>query len=65
MGNRISFPTVMKTAAVVSLACTVIFGLLHRAFSAGWLLYAAISAGTTFYHFAMRLLVGFLVPLCV
>ena len=62
MNNRISFPTVMKTAAAVSLVCAVVFGLLHRIFSAGWLLYAAISAGTTFYHFAMRLIVGFLVP---
>ena len=62
MQKSITFPVVMKSAAVSTLALTVIFALLHRFFPADWILSVAISAGTTFYHFAMRLIVGFLVP---
>lgn len=65
MGKQISFSAVMKTATVVSLALTVLFSLVYHIYPMGWILYAAISAGTTFYHFAMRLLVGFVVPPCI
>ena len=65
MENRISFSTVMKVTTVVTMILTVILALLYRAFQAGWMLYAAISTGTTFYHFAMRLLVGLTVPRCI
>ena len=65
MGNRICFSAVMKVTTVVTLILTVILMLLYRTFQAGWILYAAISAGTTFYHFAMRLIVGFIVPRCM
>lgn len=57
-----NFPRVMKATAVITGAMTVCFALLHHLFANEWLLTAAISAGTTCYHFAMRLLVGRLVP---
>ena len=52
----------MKTAAaVLAVVTTVLIGIyLHT--SNGGVLAAAISCGTTCYHFAMRLLVGHLVP---
>ena len=62
MQKPITFPMVMKSAAISTLALTVIFALLYRFFPADWILPVAISAGTTCYHFTMRLLVGFLVP---
>lgn len=53
----------------VIIAATICFGLLttlvvaaHLLFPVGWLLSCAISFGTTFYHFAMRLLVGSCIP---
>lgn len=42
---------------------TVVLGGLYRKFDADWLLSAAITFGTTFYHFAMRLAVGAAVPI--
>lgn len=65
MEKSISFPAVMKSAAVIALVLTVAFSLLCRLFPTGWILSAAISAGTTCYHFAMRLLVGTIVPRCI
>lgn len=62
MEKPTSFPAVMKGAAVVSFAATVVFGLLHCFFLQNWLLSAAISTGTFFYHFAMRLAAGAIVP---
>ena len=62
MEKSTSFPTVMKSAAVIALVLTVAFSLLCRLFPTGWILSAAISAGTTCYHFAMRLLVGAIIP---
>lgn len=38
------------------------FTALYRSLGTAWLLSAAITFGTTFYHFAMRLLVGAAVP---
>ena len=65
MEKSISFPAVMKSAAVIALVLTVAFSLLCRLFPTGWILSAAISAGTTCYHFAMRLQVGTIVPRCI
>lgn len=62
MEKSISFPAVMKSAALITLVLTMVFALLYRLFSADWMLSAAISAGTTCYHFAMRLLMGAVVP---
>ena len=62
MEKSVSFPLVMKTTTVITLALTAGFVWLYRYFPAGWILSAAISAGTTCYHFAMRLVVGTIVP---
>ena len=62
MKKSISFPAVMKSAALITLALTAGFVWLYRHFPAGWILSAAISAGTTCYHFAMRLIVGAIIP---
>ena len=65
MQKDISFPAVMKFTAVITLVLTVVLTLLYHAFRTDWILSAAISTGTTFYHFAMRLLVGTLAPHCI
>ena len=52
----------MKSLAALFFGATVIFSVLHRIFPEEWLLSTAISCGTAWYHFAMRLLVGALVP---
>ena len=57
-----TFPRVMKTTALVTFSVTVVLALLYRNFHWDWILSAAISTGTTFYHFSMRLLVGSIVP---
>lgn len=62
MTGNTSFPRVMKCTAAITFLLTVILALLYRLFQQDWLQAAAISAGTTFYHFAMRLLVGWIVP---
>ena len=62
MEKTTSFPKVMKTTALVTLVLTVVLAMLYRLYHRGWLLSAAITAGTTFYHFAMRLIVGTIVP---
>ncbi len=51
----------MKATAGISALLTGVFALLYRLFGMGWLFSAAITCGTVFYHFAMRLLVGHLV----
>ena len=56
------FAVTMHYAALVSSVMTVLFTLLDHCFDHGALLAVAITFGTTFYHFAMRLLVGALVP---
>ena len=65
MRKHISFPTAMKTAALVSFCAAAVLALLYRVSQIGWLLDAAITSGTTFYHFAMRLAVGAIVPRCI
>ena len=57
-----SFRAIMIAAAFLSGALTLLFALLHRCFAAGWLLSTTITFFTIFYHFAMRLAVGALVP---
>ena len=56
------FARVMQSTSVVSALLTGLFLLLWLRSEKGWLLSVAITFGTTFYHFAMRLLVGALVP---
>lgn len=60
--KTLPFPLVMKSTAFLSALLTGILALLYRFFPRAWILSVAISAGTTFYHFAMRLLVGSIVP---
>ena len=65
MEKSVSFPLVMKTTTVITLALTAGFIWLYRYFPTDWILSAAITAGTTCYHFAMRLIVGTIVPRCI
>ena len=65
MEKKPSFPTIMKCTTAVTFAATVVLALLHHCTPQGWILSAAISTGTTFYHFAMRLTVGNIVPRCI
>ena len=65
MEKNLSFPKVMKCTAVVTCAATAVLALLYHFAPQGWILSAAISTGTTFYHFAMRLTVGNIVPRCI
>jgi len=60
MTNKL--PVLMKSAALLTSLFTIAFVLLYSIFSKGWLLAAAISFGTTAYHFLMRLTVGYLLP---
>ena len=62
MQKQLSFPRVMQWTAIVTLAMTVILALINHFFPREWLPAIAISAATTFYHFAMRLAVGWVVP---
>lgn len=64
MGSqRNLFPTVMKASALVSGAATGILAAVYALWPRKWMLPLGITFGTTFYHFAMRLLVGAVVPL--
>lgn len=56
------FPTVMKSTAAAAFLLTAVFSLLYRLTGWGWILSGAITAFTCCYHFAIRLLVGTLVP---
>ena len=60
-----NFPKVIKSTAVIAALATAVLVIVYRFSSCDWLLSAAITAGTTFYHFAMRLLVGTVVPRCI
>lgn len=57
-----AFPLIIKTTAAVTALGTVVLSLLYHFFSRDWMLTAAISTGTTAYHFLMRLAVGLAVP---
>jgi hypothetical protein len=52
----------MKCTALVTLTVTAVLALINHFFPREWLAAIAISTGTTFYHFAMRLTVGTIVP---
>ena len=62
MRKQVSFPRVMKCTALVTLTVTAVLALINHFFPREWLAAIAISTGTTFYHFAMRLTVGTIVP---
>ena len=59
---KYKFPFIMKSIAGFTSAVTVGLVLAYRCWDAGWMLAAAISFGTTAYHFVMRLAVGYVVP---
>lgn len=56
------FPAIMKTLALVTVLLTAMLAGAHYAFAQDWMLAAAISTGTTAYHFTMRLAVGYCIP---
>ena len=56
------FPAVIKTAAVLLAVATTFLTIIHLYAPNSIVPAAAISCGTACYHFAMRLLVGALVP---
>ena len=60
--NKAKFPLVMKTTAAAALGLTLAFILLYHRTGHSGALTAAISFGTTAYHFVMRLAVGTIVP---
>jgi hypothetical protein len=62
MKETVSFPAVMKSVTAISFSATAVLAILDHFRHPDWLLPAAITAGTTFYHFAMRLIVGAVVP---
>ena len=59
------FPKIMKSVTAVTALATAVLVIAYRFTPSGWVLSAAITTGTTFYHFAMRLVVGTIVPRCV
>ena len=59
---KITFPFVMKSTAVITAVLTAALAALYQICHIAWLPAAAITCGTTCYHFAMRLLVGAVVP---
>lgn len=59
--KKLTFRGAILAAAILTGLLTALTALGYRMYPAGWLLSCAITFGTTFYHFAMRLLVGALV----
>ena len=57
-----TFRGAMIAAAVITGLFTLLTTLGYAFFCTGWLLSTAVTFGTTFYHFAMRLAVGYLIP---
>lgn len=60
--KKLTFRGFIVAAALILGLLTALTALGCRLYPAGWLLSCAITFGTTFYHFAMRLLVGHLIP---
>ena len=58
--NKIRFSLVMKSAAILSTAMTLLLLLWYLRHPENWLLACTITFGTTAYHLLMRLCVGFL-----
>ena len=65
MAQRNKFPLVLKASTIIAAVAAAILALLYQIYSLNWLLASAISAVTTCYHFAMRLAVGYTIPLLV
>ena len=59
---KINFPYIMKTTALVAVILTLVLTGAYLALQQNWMLVFAISAGTTAYHFVMRLAVGYIIP---
>lgn len=59
------FPGIMNVITVVTALTTAALAVTYHLVPHDWLLSAAITSGTTFYHFAMRLVVGSIVPPCI
>ena len=62
--EKSNFPLVMKAVTAATALATAVLAVSYRFFPSDWVLSAAITTGTTFYHFAMRLVVGAIVPRC-
>lgn len=60
--KKLTFRGFIIAAAISTGILAVLTFLGYRLWDARWLLSCAITFGTTFYHFAMRLLVGYVVP---
>lgn len=60
--DKLRFPAVMKSAAIITSVITLVLLLWHHFRPEPRLLAWIISFGTTAYHFLMRLAVGFLLP---
>lgn len=63
--EKSSFRKGMERLTWFLAAATAVLIVVYWQTRADWVLSCAISFGTTLYHFAMRLLAGLLVPLCV
>ena len=61
--RRHRFPAVMNSPAALTAAATAGLAWAYALHPQGWVLALAITCGTVCYHFAMRLLVGAVVPL--
>ena len=59
------FPGIMNVITVVTALTTAALAVTYHLVPHDWLLSAAITTGTTFYHFAVRLVVGSIVPSCI
>ena len=57
-----TFPMIMQSTAAITTILTVLLSLTYVYTRADWARVAAISVGTTAYHFVMRLIVGFVIP---
>ena len=59
---KTNFPLIMRSIAFVTAFATAGLVLAYWYWNLEWILAAAISFGTTAYHFVMRLAVGYIVP---
>ncbi|MBQ9147983.1 MAG: hypothetical protein IJX69_00255 [Oscillospiraceae bacterium] len=57
------FPLAMKLIAAGTAVATILLVLVYHFHPQAWILSAAISTGTTCYHFIMRLVLGGIIPL--
>lgn len=60
--KKVTFRAAMIGTAVVSGFLTAVSAVMDHFLSMPWLFSLAITFGTTFYHFAVRLLIGSLIP---